>query len=53
MEQFQVDAYYIPLDEIGRRTWISGFSGSNGDAIVTQNQVFIYERECCKARFSL
>lgn len=34
-----VDAYYVPLDEEGRRTWISGFSGSNGDAIVTMDQV--------------
>ena len=33
-----VDAYYVPLDEEGRRTWISGFSGSNGDAIVTLDQ---------------
>ena len=39
MDQFDVDAYYVPLDNVGRRTWISGFSGSNGDAIVTKNRV--------------
>ena len=39
MENNQVDAYYVPLDHQGRRKWISGFSGSNGDAIVTKNRV--------------
>ena len=28
-------AYYVPYDTEGRREWISGFMGSNGDAIVT------------------
>ncbi|CAM6053450.1 unnamed protein product [Sphagnum tenellum] len=31
-------AYMVPLDEEERRTWISGFSGSNGDSIVTMSQ---------------
>ena len=39
MENNQVDAYYVPLDDQGRRKWISGFSGSNGDAIVTTDRV--------------
>ena len=39
MENNQVDAYYVPLDDQGRRKWISGFSGSNGDAIVTKDRV--------------
>ena len=39
MLQYNVDAYYVPLDEVGRRTWISGFSGSNGDVIITQERV--------------
>ena len=39
MENNQVDAYYVPLDDQGRRKWISGFSGSNGDAIVTMDRV--------------
>ncbi len=34
-----VAAYIVPLDEEGRRTWISGFSGSNGDAIIAADQV--------------
>ena len=41
MEQFDVDAYYVPLDNVGRRAWISGFSGSNGDAIVTKDRVYL------------
>ena len=40
MEMNKVDAYYVPNDDIGRRAWISGFSGSNGDAIVTVDRVF-------------
>lgn len=39
MVQNNLQAYYVPLDEEGRRSWISGFSGSNGDAIVTLDQV--------------
>jgi Xaa-Pro aminopeptidase len=43
MENNQVDAYYVPLDDQGRRKWISGFSGSNGDAIVTKDRVRVLE----------
>jgi hypothetical protein len=39
MTEEDVQAYIVPLDEEGRRQWISGFSGSNGDAIVTADQV--------------
>ena len=39
MEKNNFDAYIIPLDEEGRREWISGFTGSNGDGIVTKNKV--------------
>ena len=39
MKQNHVDAYYVPLDEEGRRNWVSGFSGSNGDAIITMDRV--------------
>ena len=43
MVQYEIDAYYVPLDEVGRRKWISGFSGSNGDVIVTLERVrFVY-----------
>ncbi|TRY63290.1 hypothetical protein TCAL_06265 [Tigriopus californicus] len=38
MVQKNLQAYYVPLDEEGRRSWISGFSGSNGDAIITLDQ---------------
>ena len=37
MEDENLDAYIIPLDGEGRRTFISGFSGSNGDAIVSKS----------------
>ena len=36
-------AYYVPLDEQGRRSWISGFTGSSGDAIVTMDQVLLQQ----------
>ena len=39
MVQHGIDAYYVPLDEVGRRSWISGFSGSNGDVIITKDRV--------------
>ena len=39
MSKEGVQAYYVPLDEEARRKWISGFSGSNGDAIVTLDKV--------------
>ena len=35
MAERGVDAYIVPLDDEGRREWISGFTGSNGDCIVT------------------
>ena len=35
MAQYDLAAYYVPYDAEGRREWISGFMGSNGDAIVT------------------
>ena len=39
MEKNNFDAYIIPLDDEGRREWISGFKGSNGDCIVTKDKV--------------
>ena len=39
MADFTLDAYIVPLDDEGRRSWISGFSGSSGDAIVSVDQV--------------
>ncbi len=38
MGEADVAAYIVPLDSEGRRAWISGFDGSNGDAIVTADQ---------------
>ena len=28
----------VPLDEVGRLLWVSGFSGSNGQAAITQEE---------------
>ena len=39
MAMVNVNAYIVPLDEEGRREWVSGFTGSNGDAIVTSDKV--------------
>ena len=48
MVQYEIEAYYVPLDEVGRRKWISGFSGSNGDVIVTLERVrFVYIFSSC------
>ena len=41
MRQYNFDAYIVPLDEQGRREWISGFTGSNGDSIITKSKVLI------------
>lgn len=35
-------AYIVPMDDEERRTWISGFSGSNGDAIVTMDKAALW-----------
>jgi len=32
----------VPLDEVGRLRWISGFSGSNGQAAITQTEARLW-----------
>ena len=39
MAERGVDAYIVPLDDEGRREWLSGFTGSNGDCVVTNDLV--------------
>jgi len=39
MAKESLDAYIVPTDEEFRRAWVSGFSGSNGDAVVTMDKV--------------
>ena len=39
MERYNFQAYIVPLDDQGRREWISGFTGSNGDCVVTKDKV--------------
>ena len=43
MEKYNFQAYIVPLDDQGRREWISGFTGSNGDCVITKDKV-IYRR---------
>ncbi len=38
MDAEALDAYIVPFDDQGRREYVSGFTGSNGDAIVTLDQ---------------
>ena len=39
MEKYNFQAYIVPLDDQGRREWISGFTGSNGDCVITKDKV--------------
>ena len=42
MEKYNFQAYIVPLDDQGRREWISGFTGSNGDCIITKDKVIYF-----------
>jgi hypothetical protein len=39
MASLNLSAYIVPIDDQGRLGWISGFTGSNGKAIITINKV--------------
>ena len=47
MERYNFQAYIVPLDDQGRREWISGFTGSNGDCVVTKDKVMYSMSKCC------
>ena len=47
MERYNFQAYIVPLDDQGRREWISGFTGSNGDCVVTKDKVIYSISKCC------
>ena len=38
MELANITILIVPLDEVGRLLWVSGFSGSNGQAAITQEE---------------
>lgn len=38
MAGINVTQLIVPLDTVGRLKWVSGFSGSNGEAVITQDQ---------------
>jgi len=35
-------ALAVPLDEVGRLEWVSGFSGSNGQVVLTMDQALLW-----------
>jgi hypothetical protein len=39
MASLNLSAYIVPIDDQGRLGWISGFTGSNGKAIITISKV--------------
>ena len=52
MKENNFSAYIVPLDEEGRREWISGFTGSNGDGIVTKDKVTFFLRKIHTVSFN-
>ena len=38
MKEVNISVVIVPLDYVGRLKWVSGFSGSNGHAAITQDQ---------------
>ena len=38
MSYYNLDGYFVPYDDFGRREFITGFSGSDGDAIVLNDE---------------
>ena len=32
----------VPLDSVGRLKWLSGFSGSNGEAVISQEEARLW-----------
>ena len=38
MMEVNISVVIVPLDSVGRLKWVSGFSGSNGHAAITQDQ---------------
>ena len=41
MSDRELDAYFLPLDDDGRLPWLSGFTGSNADVVITRDLVSI------------
>ena len=38
MTRVNITVLIIPLDSVGRLKWVSGFSGSNGEAVITHDE---------------
>ena len=47
MTRVNITVLIIPLDSVGRLKWVSGFSGSNGEAVITYDQgKYEHESDC-------
>ena len=45
MASLDLELLIVPLDSEGRLKWVSGFSGSNGQAVISEDQgiyVFLF-----------
>ena len=38
MASLELELLIVPLDSEGRLKWVSGFSGSNGQAVISEDQ---------------
>ena len=42
MTSMNLDLLIVPLDSEGRLKWVSGFSGSNGQAVISRDEGNVY-----------
>ena len=42
MRKVNLSLLIVPLDSVGRLKWVSGFSGSNGEAVITQEEARLW-----------
>ena len=42
MRRANLSLLIVPLDSVGRLKWVSGFSGSNGEAVITEDEARLW-----------
>jgi len=42
MVEVNISILIVPLDAVGRLLWVSGFSGSNGQAVITDDEALLW-----------
>ena len=42
MRKANISLLIVPLDSVGRLKWVSGFSGSNGEAVISQEEARLW-----------